>query len=105
MSSARLATAIIMNIACSATLVELAVPVTISGRPCSVSAGTSTASKPTPIRAATSSFGLGLHLGAAELREGQRDSARLGQQSVELGRRDRGRVDDHLDIVARLQQP
>ena len=43
-----------MNMACSATEGELAEPATISGIFLAVSAGTSTASKPTPMRATTS---------------------------------------------------
>ncbi len=43
-SAPRFASAIIMNIACSATDGELAVPATISGIFLAVSAGTSTAS-------------------------------------------------------------
>ena len=42
-----------MNSACSATEGELAVPATISGTLRRLSAGTSTASKPTPIRVTT----------------------------------------------------
>ena len=43
-----------MNSACSATEGEFAVPATISGTLRRLSAGTSTASKPTPIRVTTS---------------------------------------------------
>lgn len=53
----RLASAIMKNTACSATLVEFAVPVTINGMPRAVSAGTSTASNPTPVRATTCNRG------------------------------------------------
>ena len=47
-----------MNMACSATVTELAVPATISGTPRSVSAATSTESKPTPKREQTSRWGV-----------------------------------------------
>ena len=52
-STARLASVSIMNIACSATEGELAAPETISGILRRLKAGTSTESKPTPIRVTT----------------------------------------------------
>jgi hypothetical protein len=60
------------NTACSATLVELAMPTVISGTPRAVSAGTSTASNPTPMRATTWMRG---EASSSGLRYGVADSA------------------------------
>ena len=78
----RLASAIIRWNACSATEVEFAVPATISGTRRAVSAGTSTASKPTPMRATTSIAG---EASISACRYGVPDNA-MPAMSVSIGR-------------------
>ena len=91
-----------MYIACSATDTELAMPVVISGILRLLSAGISTASKPTPRRATTIMLRRGGELGLAERRAAQGH----GMGVLELGVQRRNRIvgqDLEVDVVARLE--
>ena len=102
-SVARLASVSIMNSACSATDGEFAVPATISGTLRLLSAGTSTASKPTPIRVTTLHVAGSLELGLAEAGAAERhavDRRVLAKLGLEIpGRNHVGEL-DHFDVVA-----
>ena len=106
-SVARLASVSIMNRACSATEGELAVPATISGTLRRLSAGTSTASNPTPIRVTTSMSLEDFELGLAEAGAAEGDAVdrrMLLQLGFEILLRNHVGKFDEFDVVSRVEQ-
>src|SRR5262249_47940869 len=107
-SPPRFASVSMRKSACSATDEEFAVPTSIKGTRRRVSAGTSMASYPTPMRATTSNPRASAHFRLAKARQPKDRAMYLAarpQQRVKIGSRDGGGKSYNLDVIARVKQP